>query len=128
MKKLLEDFKTTAEYYQTWAKIRHLIDIASGRLPTTGAVQVTPWLYVEIKPTFDYEDTERKQTGWQLIFVNLDENGCFCFENDCICINGVGNCPYYTWIRKKDGKAKAAEKFTDAVFLYTFENGCIVGL
>lgn len=128
MKKLLEDFKITAEYYQTWTKIRHLIDIASGHLPTTGAVQVTPWLYVEIKPTFDYVVTERKQTGWQLIFVDRDENGCFCIENDCICLNKVGDCPYYTWIRKKDGKTKAAEKFTDAVFIYEFKNGCIIGL
>lgn len=126
MEKLLDDFKGTGEYNQMLTKIRHLIDIASGHLPTTGAVQITPWLYVEIMPTFDYGVTERKQTGWQLIFVDPDENGCFCFENDCICLNGVGDCPYYTWIRKKDGKAKATEKFTDAVFLYIFKNGACV--
>lgn len=119
MKKLLDDFKTTGEYYQIWTKIRHLIDIASGHLPVTGAVQITPWLYVEVKPTFDYGTTVRKQTGWQLIFVNQDENDIFCF---C----GVSDYPYYTWIRKKDGKAKATEKFTDAVFLYIFENGACI--
>lgn len=107
--------KFSAEYNQMWTRIRHLVDIASGRFPVAGAIQITPWLYVEIKPTFDYLNTERKQTGWQLIFINTDENNVFRFA-------GVSDYPYYTWIRKKDGKAKAAEKFTDAVFLYTFEN------
>lgn len=120
MNKLLEDFKATGKYYQMWTKIRHLVDIASGHLPIAGAVQITPWLYVEIKPTIDdfTPVCDRKhQTGWQLIFINTDENNIFRFT-------GVRDYPYHTWIRKKDGKAKAVEKFTDAVFLYTFESGC----
>ena len=114
---VLEELRGTGDYNQMRQKIKKIIEDASGYFPMTAAVKVAPWLYVEVMPTFTGE-FETEQTGWQLIFVRCDKNGVFRFYNTKTTI-------YSTWVRKKDGKAKAATKFTDEVFLYLFENGSV---
>ena len=120
MNKLLEEFKGTGEYNQMYTRMKNLVEVASGYLPMTAAMQVTTWLYVEVRPSFDdhTKGLRRTQTGWELLFITEGLDGVFRFHT-------ITNSKCVEWVRKKDGKAKAAEKFTDATFLYLFENGCV---
>ena len=137
---LTPEFKTTGEYIRMWIRIRHMLDISSGILPTTSAMRISNNLFIQIVPIYDIcslnekkvEDMSPnsltvevtlKQTDWKLIFIPpVGKNKVF--------ILGDGNYARskklkYVDARKKDGKANAATKFTDAIFELLFNEYAI---
>lgn len=94
----LEDFKTTGDYNRMYNRVRSLLDISSGVLPSSSAFMAGENTFVEIIPVSD----GRVQTAWAMIFINKDAKGTFGFYDSCT-------------VSKKRGKLKAAEKFTDVI-------------
>lgn len=137
--KIANEFKGTGDYNQMWTRVRHMLDISSGVLPTTSAMRISNNLFIQIVPIYDIcslnekkvADTPSpsvtfmatlKQTDWKLIFIPVGKDGVFRLSDGDYARLKKRK---YVDARKKDGKAKAATKFTDAIFELLFNEYAI---